>query len=154
MGSGRITWNPGIQRRKYGQGLGKNWFLLKTFQLKCNPRKGSPSIKKTVTKSDNVTLVGGGSPPVPFVSPNLPGPQNTRKWTMHTWNIDVKPPTFTFVCIFSREIQFAWLFLGWISNFSYQGKKFDRNRKCSERSEMDFDINLIFQTTNVPFLPV
>ena len=33
---------------------------------------------------------------------------------MHTWNIDVRPPTFIFVCLFSREIKFLWLFLGWI----------------------------------------
>ena len=33
--------------------------------------------------------------------PFSPGPQNTRKWTMHTLNIDVRPPTFIFVCIFS-----------------------------------------------------
>ena len=53
---------------------------------------------------------------------NLPGHQNTRKWTIHTWNIDVRPPTFIFVCIFLKKIQFSWNFLGWISNFSHQTK--------------------------------
>ena len=46
---------------------------------------------------------------------------------MHPWNVDVRPSTFIFVCIFWREIQFTWLFLGCISNFSHQGKKFERN---------------------------
>ena len=39
-----------------------------------------------------------GKPPYmggPFLSPNLLGPQNTRKWTLRTWNKDVGPPTFT-----------------------------------------------------------
>ena len=98
---------------------------------------------------DNVSL-GGGSPPVPFFRPNLPGPQNTRKWTIHTWNVDVRPPTFIFFSIFSREIQFSWLFLGWISDFSHQQKEFDRNGKCSECSEMDSHINLIFSDDKCP----
>ena len=37
--------------------------------------KGSPDIKKTVKKGDNVTLgEGGGHPQYLFFSPNLPGP--------------------------------------------------------------------------------
>ena len=43
---------------------------------------GSPDMKKMVKKGDHVTQ--GGSPPVTFFSPNLPGPQNTKNLTMHT----------------------------------------------------------------------
>ena len=39
--------------------------------------------------------------------------------------------------------QIYLVFLGWISNFSCQGKTFGQNRKCSERSKIDFDINFI-----------
>ena len=87
---------------------------------------------------------GGGSPPVSFFSQNLPGHQNTGKCTIHTLNIDVRPPTFIFVCIILRDIQFLWHFLGWISNFSHLRKEFDQNGKCSERSEMNICINLTF----------
>ena len=53
----------------------------------------------------------------------LPGHQNTRKWTMCTLNIDVRPPTFIFVCIFSREVQFSRPFLRVIPNSSIKGRK-------------------------------
>ena len=36
------------------------------------------------------------------------------------------------------------VYLGWISNFSLQGKKFDRKGKFSDRSYMDFGITLYF----------
>ena len=38
--------------------------------------------------------------PRTFFYPNLPGPQNTIKWTIHTWNIDVRPSTFNFHDLF------------------------------------------------------
>ena len=37
---------------------------------------------------------------------------------MHTWNIDARLPTFIFVCIFLREIQFSWLVFG--MDFQFQ----------------------------------
>ena len=53
---------------------------------------GKPGYKKkTVEKGDNVTLGGGGgSPPIPFFSPNLPGPQITWKCTMYTDKLTTK----------------------------------------------------------------
>ena len=70
---------------------------------------------------------------------------------MHTWNLDIRSSTLIFVCIFSFSV--FTLFLGWISNFSQLGNKFDQNGNCSERSEMAVDINLIFQPPKFSFLP-
>ena len=42
---------------------------------------------------------------------------------MHTWNLDIRSSTLIFVCIFSFSV--FTLFLGWISNFSQLGNKFD-----------------------------
>ena len=39
---------------------------------------------------------------------------------------------------------------GWIFNFSHRRKEFDRNRKCSERFEMDFHINCIYSDGKCP----
>ena len=50
-----------------------------------NPIKGRSPKKKTVKKGDIVhTGRGGGSTPVPFLSPNLPDSQITQKWTFDT----------------------------------------------------------------------
>ena len=68
----------------------------------CRFRKGSPAIKKKVKKGHNVTLGGRGSPPIPFFSPNLPGPQNTWKWTMNS-------DTLTTTCHLSAYLQAGWL---------------------------------------------
>ena len=80
--------------------------LASTLQvLKCLPLapKGSPDIKKTVKKGHNVTLgEGAGSPPVPFFSPNLPGPQITSKWTMHT-------DKFSITCHICAYLPARWL---------------------------------------------
>ena len=53
---------------------------------------------------------------------------NTSKWTLHTWNKAIRP-TFIFVCIFSREIQFPCVF--------------DEKEICSEGSEIFFNINFV-----------
>ena len=63
--------------------------LASTLQvLKCLPLapKGSPDIKKNGKKRSQCDPRGGvgGSPPIPFFSPNLPGPKINGKWTMHT----------------------------------------------------------------------
>ena len=72
-------------------------------------------------------------------SPNLPSPQNTGQ----CW---YKTISFISICIFLREIQFAWPFFGWISNFSHQRKKFDdQHGNCSEHSKLDFDMNFFRQ---------
>ena len=43
---------------------------------------------------------------------------------------------------------------GWTSNFSYQGKKFDRIGRCPECWERDFDINkILFRQQMSPFYP-
>ena len=49
---------------------------LKETDMWANFPKGSPDIKKTVKKGDNVTLggEGGGHPQYLFFSPNLHGP--------------------------------------------------------------------------------
>ena len=53
-------------------------FLLEQFVLSAFVStigaKGSRAIKKAVKKGDNITPGEGGSPPVPFFSPNLPRP--------------------------------------------------------------------------------
>ena len=46
---------------------------------------------------------------------------NTKKWTVHTCDIDVGPPTFIFVCIFSREILFFMTLFG--IDFPFQPPK-------------------------------
>ena len=52
--------------------------------------KGSLDIKKTVKKGNNVTLGEGRVTASTFFSPNLPGPQITWKWTMHTDKLSTK----------------------------------------------------------------
>ena len=42
---------------------------------------------------------------------------------------------------FNAQIQFLWLFSGWIFNFSHKGKTFYPNGKWSKHCDMDFDIN-------------
>ena len=45
---------------------------------------------------------GEGSPPVPFFSPNLPGPYITCKWAMHTYKLTTK-------CHFCAYLYALWL---------------------------------------------
>ena len=59
-----------------------------------------------------ITLRARGVNPSTFLSLNLPGPQNSGKGTNHTWNIDLRPPAFTFVCIFLTTDQSVRLLLG------------------------------------------
>merc|ERR1712218_34720 len=57
-------------------------FLKRNYK---NVAKGRSHFKKTVKKGDIVhTGGGGGSTPVPFLSPNLPDSQITQKWTFDT----------------------------------------------------------------------
>ena len=47
---------------------------------------------------------GGRSPPVPFFSPNLSGPQITCKWTMHTDKLTTK-------CHLCAYLPAGWLYV-------------------------------------------
>ena len=98
-------------------------------------RSGADLLDKYVSqpRSDEVFSPGMDNRNIDLFSKSF------MKWTTHLL-ISLHCQHLTPVSFYS---QIYLVFLGWISNFSCQGKTFGQNRKCSERSKIDFDINFI-----------
>ena len=68
-----------------------------------NLRLGKPRCENTEEEKKVTISPGGeGSPLVPYFNPNLPGPQITWKWTMHTDKLTTK-------CHLCAYLQARWL---------------------------------------------
>ena len=96
-------------------------------------------------QNDIVTLWGGGSTPVPFFSPNLPGPQKHRKWTFAHLKLDNQ------ISYWSAFLPGKFSFYGFFwGSFPISGKKTWSKRKMliTLRNGFWYQLNCVH-----PFLP-